>query len=178
MENICLNCGEVITRKVNKMYCSRSCKNKHLTRKAMEEAPKYLKKCPICGKEFLACRPRAIYCSVSCRDKKRWQIRKEREGRGKPAQGAIWEKNRQRVFHQYYGKCWACEKELEGRWEAHHLEPNDKSPDAERVLPLCPYCHNKFHKVTISFTEEGEIFFYGEMIELVKKRIDEGKYLV
>lgn len=165
----CLNCGEEIVNPQNTMYCSRSCKNKHLTRKNMKEEPKYDRVCKNCGKEFKSKRPNTMYCSVDCNYKVQYQRRQSKVRRKRP-QGQTWKESRERVFKLYSGQCWLCSKELPVRWECHHLDHGDHTPDSKRLVPLCSSCHSAMHSITVSPQENGELKFFGRGLDLLRAK--------
>lgn len=162
----CLNCGrELPTR--NRSYCSRACRNKHLTRKDMAEEPKYRKICENCGKEFLARRPTRKYCSNKCNYEV--QGRKKRKRRPRP-KGAIWQETREKIYSDYNGRCWLCEEPLPDRWAGHHLDEGDVDPASKRVVPLCPTCHYWIHSITVSVDKDGRLFYYGKALDLLRRK--------
>ena len=164
----CLNCGEEITRKQNKTYCSRACRNTHLVRRDFENIPKYPRVCKVCGKEFLAKRPNRMYCSVSCNKKAQYQ---RNRGKVKGSQSKIWKDKRKEVFEKQKGHCWLCGKDLgEEKFNLHHTKEGDRSIQSEAVVVLCLSCHNRIHSITAHVTNEGFITFSGAAIDLLKNK--------
>ena len=165
----CLNCGNEITRKSNKSYCSRACRNKHLTRKDVEEEPKYPRTCPICGEKFLAKRPNKKYCSEQCNWKAQHEQKKARNPI-KPSQKKIWKNRRLQQYKEQDGKCWLCEKELDYLFDLHHVTPGDHSPYSDDLIALCKSCHNSIHHVTVYVKPGGTLGFSGQALDLLKKK--------
>ena len=167
-ERKCLNCGKEIARTKNKSYCSRACRNQHLTRRDMEEAPKYPKTCKICGKEFLARRPTKKYCSDKCNWVAQWEKKKAKRG-VRPPQGKVWAEKRRIILDQQNGKCWLCGEPKE-RYHLHHKEFGDHSVDTDDLVVLCSSCHTMVHGITVSWQEDGTLTFHGRALDLLKEK--------
>lgn len=161
----CISCGKPIERKQNKLYCSRSCRNKHLTRKDMEEKPKYPKVCAVCGKEFLARRPNRKYCSDECNWKAQWE--KQRKPKYPRPQGTLWKERRVQVCKAQKNKCWLCGERFSGCFDLHHLVHGDHSVESSSVVALCKKCHNHIHRVMVTANPDGTLSFHGAAIDLL-----------
>jgi len=62
----CKNCGKELIQTEGhrqKEFCCDNCRKSYWHKKQCNQ----IKKCPICGREFLAKDPRAQYCSDLCR---------------------------------------------------------------------------------------------------------------
>ena len=164
----CLNCGKPVGNR-NGTYCSRACRNKHLTRKDMVEEPKYPRTCQYCGEEFLARRPNAKYCSTRCNHAQQHVVRRERQGARPKPQGKLWELKRQEAFDNQGGCCWLCGDVLGNRWQLHHMVHNDHAKDSEHLVGLCKTCHNAVHGVTVCWVN-GKLEFHGKAVDLLKEK--------
>jgi hypothetical protein len=134
----------------------------------MEEEPKYLRVCKICGTEFLAKRPNRKYCSDKCN----WAAQSEKKKARnpiRPSQAKLWKEKRQEHYEIQKGHCWLCGQEME-RFDLHHLTPNDHDPESKNLVALCKSCHNQIHHVTVTLDEEGNIAFYGKALDLLKEK--------
>lgn len=167
-ERRCANCGKPLGKSRNKTYCSRTCRNKHLTRKDMEEEPKYPRVCVVCGKEFLARRPNRKYCSEECN----WKVQgiKKRKPVYKVPQGKLWNEARDHAYEKQDGNCWLCGKPLDGLYDLHHLKYGDHDPQSKELVALCKSCHNKIHHITANIEADGSLSFHGEAINLLKEK--------
>jgi len=61
------------------------------------------------------------------------------------------------------GLCWLCRKEIESRFEVHHLD-GGRDPRSGDVAALHSECHNALHKISV--------FFNGQYLRFEGKALD------
>ena len=164
MEKKCDYCGKDLDlKRRQKRFCSRACKNRFQTKKEMMNPTKEII-CLVCGKEFLAHRRTRKYCSDRCLWKGQY---KKKFGRDEN-QTTEYRKKRLQVYEDQDKKCWLCNKDLNGKFQAHHKCENKK--EHGEILVMCPTCHNLIHHITVHIHDDGSLTFHGKALEYLKEK--------
>ena len=168
---ICPYCKKGFDEGWNKKqkYCSRACRNRSVTRAGFKQPHKYTLTCVVCDKEFKAPYPNGKYCSVRCRQKYHYTQRYKRNPDWERSRAtSIWRKQRKIVLGKQDGKCWLCDKPIDGIFEVHHLlGPSDDLPTSEDVAAFHRGCHNRIHN--LSLCTDGKTFWVeGRVLDELK----------
>lgn len=163
-------CGKIIiTKNINKVYCSLSCRSKYRMRKGIYSLPKHKQVCKMCGKTFSKYQ-QSIFCSKKCHTEhcrtQEYRIKESMKQTKEKIFNGFKQKNRLRdmgrkeyikwrnaVFYRDNYKCQKCNSVK--KLEAHHLKSYSKFPelryDVSNGITLCKECHQQVDKVRYLF---------------------------
>ena len=173
-KKVCKNCGKEYEGQRKSFLCSKACRNAIHARSDMLVA-KRPKTCKVCGKEFMAFRANAKYCSRTCIDHATWERKKTLGPRPKRPQNADWHSSRENIYKEQEGICWLCKEPLGSKFSAHHLDYGDHSPTSPRLVPLHSRCHTLMHHIQICPAAGGNFSFHGKALDLIKERNMKGR---
>ncbi len=166
---VCQECGKRYEGQIKSTFCSRACRNSYYARSDMLEA-KRPKVCEVCSKKFMAFRSNARYCSRKCLERAGYRRKIERLPRRPFPKQALWTERRKQAFKESGKICWLCGKRMRDKFQLHHLDYGDHSPESKRLIPLHPRCHNFMHHIQVSVTADGFLSFHGRALDLLKKK--------